>query len=126
MNESDSKSPYCGCKFHDLNTCGKGKHGREKIVKVVELGDNTENHFNDLKVDYSNISIKYLKEQHLIENRSGRLLSEVDEICPKTEKLLVFIGNLLLFVSILKTLVKNQKTKSSKSSTWRFVDFSRK
>jgi hypothetical protein len=83
MNESDSKSPYCGCKFHDLNTCGKGKHGREKIVKVVELGDNTENHFNDLKVDYSNISIKYLKEQHLIENRSGRLLSEVDEICPK-------------------------------------------
>jgi len=83
MFKNNSKDPYAGCTFRDLNNCGSGKYGEENLVTVSQLQKNTESHFKDLKVGYSNISVKYLKERHLIENRSGKLLSKMDEICPK-------------------------------------------
>jgi hypothetical protein len=78
-----SNNPYAGCTFHDLNNCGKGKNGEERLINVLQLQNKTEDHFKNLRVGYSNIQLSYWKEQHLIENRSGKLLSEVDEICPK-------------------------------------------
>ena len=69
--------------FNELKNCGKRKYGEEVLIKTLELQNETQNHFKDLKVGFDNLSLKFWKEHHLIENRSGKQLSEADEICPK-------------------------------------------